>query len=739
MPPRRDSLSSIRSHRSGTAPVASARPWRFRLAPLLTALLVGGAVWAGAAAPAQAVEGAGPELDATISVTQYPRSIVASADGSLMYVAVDNAFAVMVVDTATNARIRQISLGSMRPGLMIGSPDRSRLFTLGGSKVAIIEPATDDVNLVDLPADGESMQVSPDGSRLYVTTSNASPTIVTIDAATGVVEDTTALSGVGRALAVSPDGQTLYYAQNDGLYALITTTFQQLSFSNPANVYQAALSPDGTRLYVVDGMNTTSIVDASTGAVLDTIPSAVQAVAIALSPDGTELYRINTQTSFEMGMPTQTSSLSIIDTGTGDVTGTAPLPWSSWRIFVDTEDGMVWVTGAQGVAVVDPDTTTTESVDLVFAIVALAFVPDTQRAYAISDGGGAAFALSLAPPSAPALAPTTRTVTATFGEPLMPTAGWSATDFGGTVTYAVSPTIPAGLNFDTVTGSVSGTPTGPVQSATDYTVTGTGSSSGVATATLTIGIEATAPGAPLSAAAVPGALQAFVSWTAPVSDGGGGALTYTVTAASGGATCTTTTTSCIVTGLTADTTYTFDITASTGVGTSLATSTSAVLVPASVAPATPPVPSLGTTVRLETPGGTVVTSIHAGRQYFAEVGGFAPDSFVEAVLYSVPVVVGSGVTDASGAARFAITIPADLAAGSHTLVIAGFGAGGSTAFAAVGVTAPAASAAVAAARLADSGGGEPDRTAASAGLMLLIFGAAVLAVTRRPRSGASLR
>lgn len=613
---------------------------------LLAALLAGSMLGAGDAVPAQAVEGATPELDATISLGEYPRSIVASADGDLMYVAVDNAFAVVVIDTETNQSIGQIPLGSMRPGLLIGSPDRSRLFALGGAEVAIIDPANQTANRVALPGDGETMQLSPDGSRLYVTTVNASTTITTINTASGAIENTAVLTATGRALAVSPDGETLYYAQSDGLYAMATSLFQRYWLSSPANVYQAALSADGTRLYAVDGMNTTSVVDTQSGSVVDTIPSPVQAVSIALSVDGTELYRINTEMSFGMGPPTQTSSLSIIDTASGDVTATAPLPWSSWRIFVDPQDGMAWVTGAEGVAVVDPSTATTESVNTLFAIVGLAFVPDSERAFAISDGGGAAFALSLASPA-------------------------------------------------------------PV---------------------------VTVPGAPGSVSAVPGARQAFVSWSAPSSDGGAPVSSYTVASSPGGAGCTATGLFCIVTGLTAGTSYTFSVTATNSVGASTPATSSTITVAASVAPSTPPSSTPGTSVRLVAADGSAVTALAPGQQFFAEVTGFAPSSTVEATLYSTPVTVGSALTDGTGAARIAVTIPANLAAGAHTLVVSGFGTSGQTAFAAVGVTAPGAATVTPTRRTLANSGSVADGTMPAVAGVFLVMGGAMLVMRRRARS-----
>ena len=78
----------------------------------------------------------------------------------------------------------------------------------------------------------------------------------------------------------------------------------------------------------------------------------------------------------------------------------------------------------------------------------------------------------------------------TKGVELTPAA--TPTSSGGTVTsWAITPSLPSGLQFDTVTGVISGTPTVISNSAT-YTVTAT-NSGGSATATLTFQVNDVAP------------------------------------------------------------------------------------------------------------------------------------------------------------------------------------------------------------------------------------------------------
>ncbi|HLU69359.1 MAG TPA: putative Ig domain-containing protein, partial [Fibrobacteria bacterium] len=153
-------------------------------------------------------------------------------------------------------------------------------------------------------------------------------------------------------------------------------------------------------------------------------------------------------------------------------------------------------------------------------------------------------------------------------------------DSGPATSFSITPELPAGLDFDTETGAITGTPTA-VTEATDYTVIASGPG-GFDTTLVRIAVIPVAPGVVTNVEATTGVSQASVAFTAPVFDGGAAITSYTVTSHPGNITASGPTSPIVVAGLTATVPYTFTVTATNSAGTGVASDTSGPVAPYNV-------------------------------------------------------------------------------------------------------------------------------------------------------------
>jgi hypothetical protein len=202
----------------------------------------------------------------------------------------------------------------------------------------------------------------------------------------------------------------------------------------------------------------------------------------------------------------------------------------------------------------------------------------------------------------------------------VPDAPTSVSATAGNAQATVTWTAPSNTGGSAITGySVTGAPGGSCTTtgATSCVVTGLTNGTAytfqvVATNAQGDGTASTAsnsvtpqgePDAPTSVSATAGNAQATVTWTAPSNTGGSAITGYSVTGAPGGSCTTTGATSCVVTGLTNGTAYTFQVVATNAQGTGAAASSNTVTPEAALAPAIFAVsPSTGPQA-----GGTAVT------------------------------------------------------------------------------------------------------------------------------------
>ena len=180
-----------------------------------------------------------------------PSGLTLSGDGSRLYVALNQANQVAVIDTATRAIVTRIPVGTY-PYTTVMSADGSKVyvsnwggkipgpadFTDGQNPVVVDRrtgiPVSGTVSVIDTASNTviktievglhpTGMALSPSGDRLYVTNAN-SDTVSVIDTRTDTVRKTLHVGLAGKngkpgllgsspnAVVVSPDGRTLYVA-----------------------------------------------------------------------------------------------------------------------------------------------------------------------------------------------------------------------------------------------------------------------------------------------------------------------------------------------------------------------------------------------------------------------------------------------------------------------------------------------------------------------------------------------
>jgi len=192
-------------------------------------------------------------------------------------------------------------------------------------------------------------------------------------------------------------------------------------------------------------------------------------------------------------------------------------------------------------------------------------------------------------PIGPPVAPTS--VLATSNNNAQSAVSWTASaSTGGSPILHYTVTSSGGQTCTTANGSTTSCTVTGLTNGTSYTFTVTATNAigtSPASAPSAPAVPATAPGAPTGVTAVTGYQQGTITWTAPASNGGALISGYTVTSSSGGKTCTTSTTSCIVTGLTNGTSYTFTVKATNSAGTGPASSASNAIVPVTTKPNPP--------------------------------------------------------------------------------------------------------------------------------------------------------
>jgi YVTN family beta-propeller protein/VCBS repeat-containing protein len=179
--------------------------------------------------------------------------------------------------------------------------------------------------------------VSPDGTRLYVTSGYYGDSVVVINTATNTVITRITVGQHSEGLAVSPDGSRVYVANgNNDAVSVINTASNTVTATIPVgdNPVRVAVSPDGSRVYVANGnSNTVSVINTATNSVTATIGVGSRPQGIAVSPNGARVYVANYYGN----------TVSVIDTASNGVTATVAVGKVPTGVAVSPDGARVYV------------------------------------------------------------------------------------------------------------------------------------------------------------------------------------------------------------------------------------------------------------------------------------------------------------------------------------------------------------------------------------------------------------
>jgi YVTN family beta-propeller protein len=289
---------------------------------------------------------------ATIPLGARARGVRVSPDGRFVYVALSGSprcpptmpdeecaklpadkskDGIAEIDVATHKLVRILPGGS-DPEQFDLSPDGSRLYVsnedAGVASILDLESAKL-VATVRVGTEPEGVAVRPDGKAAYVT-SETDHMVTALDAATGKELARVTVGRRPRDLAFSPDGRRLYVsAEVDGTVSVIDVAQHKviavIRLPAGARPMGVRVSPNGKRVYVASGRGgTVDVIDAEAHKIAGSVKVGTRPWGIALTPDGKKLYAANGPSN----------DVSVVDTATLRVVATIPAGKSPWGVAI---------------------------------------------------------------------------------------------------------------------------------------------------------------------------------------------------------------------------------------------------------------------------------------------------------------------------------------------------------------------------------------------------------------------
>jgi len=238
----------------------------------------------------------------------------------------------------------------------------------GGGFVSFIDGTADTivtgpVNTVIVGGQATYLALSPDNTRLYVAvdfcnypdTGQGCVAVIRTDA---LATSPTVKIPVGEfpgGLALTPDGSRLYVVNGgDRTTSVIDTSTNAVVATisdTPSGKGEIVMSPDGTRAYIpgfANGTQGVTVIDTTTNTVaghLVGLASGDPIYGIAITPDGTRLYVANGNLVDADNNYLGSNTVAAIDIATNTRLATIDVPPQPWDLAITPDGAKVYVAG----------------------------------------------------------------------------------------------------------------------------------------------------------------------------------------------------------------------------------------------------------------------------------------------------------------------------------------------------------------------------------------------------------
>ena len=255
--------------------------------------------------------GAAPSSHPAATVASSPERIIAAPRALLAATGPEDDGTIWAVAGSSSVGLFEFDSGGHQTGSSsVSQAARSVAATSGGVVGVALGSATSGAldlmratntkvtKSVPLPAPALQVVTGGSGIDFYVLTAwSSAASVEVVNSRTGKILASVPAPRQAVSLAADPQQGVIYVLQRNGLVDEISVRGGQLesSFSVGDPGEAVAISPDGTRLYVLKGTTSVSniaVVDTATEGMLKVLPAPGDCRELAVSPDGRQLYEV---------------------------------------------------------------------------------------------------------------------------------------------------------------------------------------------------------------------------------------------------------------------------------------------------------------------------------------------------------------------------------------------------------------------------------------------------------------